>query len=94
MKLATTLQFRKAVRKVAAKMDKDLGDSWTNGSTVPGRRTVGFVCYGASSEMVRKIEKKLNKKGLTAQTRVIDSSSHGYYNSGALYIRGTCVLAK
>ena len=61
---ATTLQFRKAVRKVAAKRDLLIYDSHTNRSTIPGRRTVGFSMQGATPELAAKIEKKLNRKGL------------------------------
>ena len=99
MKTATTLQFRKAVRKYAAKKNLMLGESWTNQTTVGGdHRTVGFYAPTASYADAAKIEKKLNKKGLTAQTRYTDADSHrpsgcGYRGFCGCYIRGTCVLA-
>ena len=89
---ATTLQFRKAVRKVAAKRDLLIYDSHTNRSTIPGRRTVGFSMQGATPELAAKIEKKLNEKGLTAWTRQTDSGCAGH-GSGRWYIRGTCTLS-
>ena len=100
MELASTLQFRKAVRKVAKKMDLAIYDSYTNGSArndgKPGR-TVGFMMPAASASLARKIEKKLNKKGLTAATRCTGGATHQpsgcFYGGSHNYIRGTCVLA-
>ena len=89
---ATTLQFRKAVRKVAAKRDLLIYDSHTNRSTIPGRRTVGFSMQGATPELAAEIEKKLNKKGLTAKTRQTDSEWL-IAGGGRCYIRGTCTLS-
>ena len=96
MKRATTLQFRKAVRKVLAKNGVTCIDSWTNGApkrnkVETGTRTVGIQLgfYGATispAELVRKVEKKLAKKGLTSLTRF---TNPGGYRSGS-YLRGTC----
>ncbi len=97
MQTATTLQFRKAVRKVAKKQGLDIYDSYTNGSSVSGRRTVGFSITGATDALARKIEKKLNKKGLSALTRHTNSGRHApsgcFSFNGHDYIRGTCILA-
>lgn len=99
MKTATTLQFRKAVRKYATKNGLMLGESWTNKTTASpeydGHRTVGFYAPSATPEDAAKIEKKLNKKGLTAQTRITETEDrmHTYRSSWGSYIRGTCVLA-
>ena len=101
MKTATTLQFRKAVRKYAKKKGISLGSSWTNKTTADGEfdghRTVGFYAPSATNAVAAKIEKKLNKKGLTADTRVTEdgnrSPSGCYYGLNGTYIRGTCVLA-
>ncbi len=92
MQVATTIQFRKAVRKVAKKQGLTIYDSYTNGApmfgSAPGR-TVGFSMPNATPSLAAKIEKKLNKKGLTAKTRCTGNRIIG--NHG--YIRGTCVLA-
>jgi S-formylglutathione hydrolase FrmB len=97
MQVATTLQFRKAVRKYAEKKGLSIGESWTNKTTVSGdcgdRRTVGFYIPSATEKTAAKIEKKLNKKGLTAQTRYTDSYNNSMCYGGGTYIRGTCVLA-
>jgi len=87
MQLATTLQFRKAVRKYAEKNDLYVGGSWTNPSEL-GRRTVGMWMSGATATIAAKIEKKLNKKGLTAKTRCTSNLNYGNY----AYIRGTCAF--
>jgi len=92
MEMATTLQFRKAVREVAAKRGLVVFDSYTNRSTIRGRRTVGFSMQGATPELAAEIEKKLNKKGLTAKTRQTDSESRDTHG-GRCYIRGTCTLS-
>jgi hypothetical protein len=97
MQLATTLQFRKAVRKYIAKKDLRSYGSYTNPGT-PGHRTVGFMISGATPKMAEKIEKKLNKKGLTAKVRCTgegyNKSPSGFAGSGSYtYIRGTCVFA-
>ena len=100
MQVATTLQFRKAVRKYAEKKNLTIGESWTNKTTADGKydghRTVGFWMPAATPGAAQKIEKKLNKKGLTAQTRCTDSAysmPSGNYRGLGSYIRGTCVLA-
>ena len=98
MQTATTLEFRKAVRKVAKKQGLNIYDSYTNGARrgYSDARTVGFSITGATDALARKIEKKLNKKGLTAKTRHTNSGRHqpsGYAYGGCDYIRGTCVLA-
>ena len=101
MKTATTLQFRKAVRKYAKKKGLPLGSSWTNKTTADGEfdghRTVGFYAPSAGPSAAAGIEKKLNKKGLTADTRVTEDGNHSpsgcYYGLNGTYIRGTCVLA-
>ena len=100
MKTATTLQFRKAVRKYAKKRNLVIGESWTNKTTASGdydgHRTVGFWMPTATPDAARKIEKKLNKKGLTAKTRCTDaaySMGWGCCRGMGSYIRGTCVLA-
>lgn len=94
MQVATTIQFRKAVRKVAKKQGFTIYDSYTNGSKIRprtnNRRTVGFSIPNATAALAAKIEKKLNKKGLTATTRYSNSEGYG---GGHSYIRGTCVLA-
>ena len=102
MKQATTLQFRDMVRKVAAKRGVDVGDSWTNGAPKSrhghymvdtGARTVGFMvgAHAASGKLLAaKIERKLNKLGLTADTRFTTGS---VYPRGS-YIRGTCSYVK
>ena len=99
MKTATTLEFRNAVKKYAAKKGLRLGDSWTNKTTASAgsnsdHRTVGIFAPSATPLDAVKIEKKLNKKGLTAQTRVTESDdrSYSYRDSWGSYIRGTCVL--
>ena len=103
MKTATTLQFRKAVRKYAKKHDLCIGESWTNKTTADGEfdghRTVGFWMPSATPGAARSIEKKLNKKGLTATTRFTDADSRrpsgcNYNSWSGTYIRGTCVLPK
>ena len=100
MKTATTLEFRKAVRKYADKKNLTIGESWTNKTTASDysdHRTVGFYMANATAKVAAKIEKKLNKKGLAAQTRISDSESKRppgcYYGGAGTYIRGTCVLA-
>ena len=97
MQVATTLQFRKAVRKYAEKKNLTIGGSWTNKTTADGKydghRTVGLYIPGATEKTAAKIEKKLNKKGLTAQTRFTDSYENSMCYGGGTYIRGTCVLA-
>jgi len=100
MQIATTLEFRKAVRKVAKKMDLPIYDSYTNGAPFIGNkpgRNVGFSISGATPAMARKIEKKLNKKGLTAKTRHTNSGRQApsgiFTYGGHNYIRGTCILA-
>lgn len=94
MQVATTKQFRKAVRKYAKKKGMSVGCSWTNQTTVGGNhRTVGLYIPSATASTARKIEKKLNKKGLTAQTRYTDSYENSMRYGGGTYIRGTCVLA-
>ena len=101
MKTATTLQFRNAVRKYAMKKGLTLGSSWTNKTTetgdFDGHRTVGFFAPNAGPSAAAGIEKKLNKKGLTAHTRVTDAEDRqpsGFcYGRFGTYIRGTCVLA-
>ena len=101
MQVATTLQFRKAVRKYAAKKGIKIYDSYTNGGMrKDGKpaRTVGFMISSATPTMAEKIEKKLNKKGLTAKTRCTGegyckSPSGVFYRGSHTYIRGTCVLA-
>lgn len=89
MLLATTQQFRDAVRKSAKKLGINLGNSWTNKSTIRGRRTVGFrISYTVPGKaLLKKVEKRLGKKGLTADTRITYSDSWG-----SRYIRGTCVI--
>ena len=102
MQIATTLQFRKAVRKYLSKKALTCYGSYTNGSSRKDSdpaRTVGFWVPQATPEMACKIEKKLNKKGLTAQTRC---TGEGYgrtpsgcgYGGSHTYIRGTCVFVK
>ena len=97
MQVATTKQFRKAVRKYAAKKGMSVGESWTNKTTASGdrndHRTVGLYIPSANEKTAAKIEKKLNKKGLTAQTRFTDSYENSMCYGGGTYIRGTCVLA-
>ena len=97
MQVATTKQFRKAVRKYAKKKGMSVGCSWTNKTTADGEfdghRTVGLYIPSATASTARKIEKKLNKKGLTAQTRFTDSYENSMCYGGGTYIRGTCVLA-
>lgn len=100
MEVATTHQFRKAVRKIAAKKGLTIYDSYTNGAPRRGykeSRTVGFSMEGATPELAAKIEKKLNKKGLTAKTRHTNSGhmsvSGVVMYGGCNYIRGTCVIA-
>jgi hypothetical protein len=97
MQLATTLQFRKVVRKYIAKKGLRSWGSFTNPSTT-GQRTVGFAISNADDKMAAKIEKKLNKKGLTAKTRHTNSGrqlpSGCFSGSGHNYIRGTCVFAE
>ena len=89
MQVASTKQFRKVVRKYLAKKGITVINSFTNGSarkdTNP-RRTVGFWAPRATVLTAAKIEKKLNKKGLTADTRLTSS------DAGHNYIRGTCNL--
>ena len=88
MQLANTLQFRKAVRKVLKKRNITVIQSYTNMSTIPNRRTVGFCLWGhRTNDLVAAVEKKLNKKGLTAVTRITTARS-----SGIEYIRGSCTF--
>lgn len=98
MKRATTLEFRKAVRKYCAKNGYRIYDSYTNPSTV-GCRTVGFSMPVATAGMARAIEKKLNKKGLFAEVRFTGEGygkmPSGFVRSGwNTYIRGTCSFAE
>lgn len=99
MKTATTLEFRNAVRKYAGKKGLVIGSSWTNKTTVDaeynGHRTVGFYAPAVTHKDAAKIEKKLNKKGLTAKTRISEGvlGSSNFYGYSGTYIRGTCVLA-
>jgi hypothetical protein len=91
MQLATTIQFRKAVRKYAKKKGLIVAGSWTN----PGKyaqRNVGICVAGATDATAAKIEKKLNKKGLTAKTRCTQggNSPSGMVRDAYAYIRGTC----
>jgi hypothetical protein len=91
MQQANTLQFRNTVRKVLAKYGITIWDSYTNKSTAKGRRTVGFrvgfsVGPTIAAKLIKKIDAKLAKKGLTAATR---HTSCVNYNGGN-YIRGTC----
>lgn len=89
MRTATTTEFRNVVRKYAKKKGLAIWGSWTNGSrsSISCQRTVGFSMPDATPALAVKIEKKLNKKGLTAETRYTGG------DSPAPYIRGTCVLA-
>ena len=89
MQLATTLQFRKAVRKYAKKKGLTVSASWTNPGK-SGQRNVGICVAGATDATAAKIEKKLNKKGLTAKTRCTNSSPFGMGRNMYSYIRGTC----
>jgi hypothetical protein len=89
MEVASTKQFRKVVRKYLAKKGITVLTSFTNGSARKDsnpRRTVGFWAPRATVKVAAKIEKKLNKKGLTADTRLTTSEA------GHNYIRGTCDL--
>jgi hypothetical protein len=101
MNVATTLQFRNAVRKVCKEQNFMLGNSWTNGA--PGHfqspkrhdygdRTVGFYCNAACDSLAAEIEQELGKHGLTAETRATDCTDD-LSCTGGRYIRGTCVLA-
>lgn len=98
MQTATTLQFRKAVRKVAAKRGLRIANSYTNSSPWNDSpyRTVGFLINDATPAIAAKIEKKLNKKGLTAETRCTSSTrsipSGIVLTNGYTYIRGTCFI--
>ena len=98
---ATTLEFRKVVRKYLKKKGLTNYGSYTNGAPTRHQgfklgRTVGFCIPNATPAMAAKIEKKLNKKGLTAKTRHTNSGerfpSGCSYGGGYNYIRGTCVL--
>ena len=89
MQVASTKQFRKVVRKYLAKKGITVLNSFTNGSARKDcnpRRTVGFWAPRATEKTAIKIERKLNKKGLTAGTRLTTSEF------GNNYIRGTCNL--
>ena len=90
MQPATTLQFRKAVRKYAAKKGLAIYESWTNSGSDCIGRTVGFSMDCTPVDAM-KIEKKLNKKGLTAGTRHTNSDTEHYFGND--YIRGTCIIA-
>lgn len=92
MKQATTLQFRNAVRQVAAAHNFDIYGSWTNKST-PGTRTVGFAVSVAVVEFARAVENILSAQGLTANTYVTVARRRnlGYRYSGD-YIRGKCAF--
>lgn len=99
MQTATTLQFRAVVRKYLKKKELINYGSYTNGSARKDNdpaRTVGFWVPAATPAMAAKIEKKLNKKGLTAHTRHTNSGRQtpsGIFRAGGHnYIRGTCVL--
>ena len=95
MQVATTLQFRAAVRRIALANNFRIYDSYTNGyKNLTPTRTVGFAMPSASATVVAAVERLLNAQGLTANTRV---TSDGPQNGGCIvhgpYIRGTCVLA-
>jgi hypothetical protein len=97
MQVATTLQFRSAVRTIALANGFRIVDTYTNsrrGQTDPDRRTVGFFMPSACQSVVTAVERLLNAQGLTAKTRV---THNGPQNGGCLvhgpYIRGTCVAA-
>jgi hypothetical protein len=97
MQVASTLQFRSAVRTIARANGFRIVDSYTNSRRSQmdlDRRTVGFAMPSASATVVAAVERLLNAQGLTANTRV---TANGPQNGGCLvhgpYIRGTCVTA-
>ena len=97
MQVATTLQFRDAVRYIARANGFRIYDSYTNSRSRqknPSRRTVGFAMPSASDAIVTAVERLLNAQGLTAKTRVTQDGPQngGCYQHGP-YIRGTCVAA-
>jgi hypothetical protein len=95
MQVATTLQFRAAVRYIARANGFSIYDSYTNSNRNSGdRRTVGFAMPSASATVVTAVERLLQAQGLTANTRVTQDGpqNSGCYQHGP-YIRGTCVTA-
>jgi hypothetical protein len=88
MQVATTLQFRSAVRYIAQANGFSIHDSGD-------RRTVGFAMPSASDAVATAVERLLNAQGLTAKTRFMDSGRRnpGCMYTGGCYIRGTCVTA-
>ena len=88
MQLATTQQFRNAVRKAAKDLSADVSGSWTNSKrSNPGiRRWVGLQVFnGASAQVAKRTEELLSAQGLTAKTRLGRRSTW--------MVRGTCTIA-
>ena len=90
MKIATTIEFRDAVRRAAGAVGIHYNPcSWTEapGGVIPmKKRYVGFrFDYGTSKAVAEIAEEILNLSGLTAHTRL--------GRERALYVRGTCVKA-
>lgn len=105
MTLATTQQFRNAVRKVCSKYGVTLGSSWTNGSPAarypsldralrgsPGVRTVGFALYFCgNATKPSKLVKKVEARLMKEGFGTADTrfTTSDEYRAGS-YLRGTC----
>ena len=86
MRMATTKQFRNAVREAASASSSTLSGSWTdslNHNLSNPTRYVGFVAYGKAKVVATLAEALLNLQGLTANTRTGRTSKY--------MVRGTCV---
>ena len=95
MQVASTTQFRKAVRTVAHNMGVRIGTkSYTerNRALEDSKRWVGMELYGVwdnpqrAQLVCQHTEYMLNSQGLTAKSRITGSTNY-------TYIRGTCEIA-
>ncbi len=96
MQVASTAQFRKAVRTVAHNMGVRLGThSYTerNRESFSATRWVGLQLYGVwdnpqrAQLVCQHTEYMLNSQGLTAKSRITGSTNY-------TYIRGTCEITR
>lgn len=95
MAIATTKQFRQAVRQAAGHLLRQYPGNWTDRRTSwsPAgqkiRQNVGYVTFrvrdSATDQDAQNIEDILQKQGVTAQTRLTRTAS-------GTYIRGTCTM--
>lgn len=93
MKVATTHQFRNAVRLVTESLNGIVQQSYTDAPNYEfskPKRYVGFSVTGVDSKIVaERSEALLNSLGLTANARSNPKYPERYSN----YVRGTCILA-